>query len=235
MNYLELVQKTIRKSGAKVRQPTTVVGQTGITQSFVEWVQEAWKEIQLERLGIGWRVVRDQELDLTASDDEYAVPATLESINTRSLQINLAGADETYIIYKDYDFYLQNVKRLDAEEGKPQYLTITPDGGTIVVWPIPDDDYTITYDGIRLVQELDYTDAAGVGTSDELNPTNLPSAYQDAIVWEAVRNYAMAVEDGSKLSEAQTKFFPYKKYFEERYMPLVDVDTTALYSVHVYA
>ena len=57
--YLEMVQKAIRKSGAKVDAPTTIVGATGITELFVEWVQDAWKEIQLEHLGWKWGVSRD--------------------------------------------------------------------------------------------------------------------------------------------------------------------------------
>ncbi len=49
----------------------------------------------------------------------------------------------------------------------------------------------------------------------------------------AVRYYALDKEDGTKLAESQAMFKPYKKYFEERHMPLVGVDTTALYTRHV--
>ena len=47
-------------------------------------------------------------------------------------------------------------------------------------------------------------------------------------------SYAMHFEDGTKLSEAQTKFIPYKKYFEERFMPIPSVATDILYRNSLY-
>lgn len=228
MNFLQLVQKTVRKSGAKIEEPTTVVGQTGLSALFVEWVQEAWKEIQLERLGLYWRTDRDLTLSLVDGTDEYNIPGTLESLNLRSLTRHLSNEDEGVVVFRTYDFWRRWVDRVDRSEGPPTYFTITP-SGTIAFWPIPDDSYTIRYEGILAIEELDYTDAAGVGTSDALVPTNIDVAYHDAIVWQAVIYYAMHFEDGSKLSEGRARFKPYKKYFEERYMPIVEVDTTAMY------
>jgi hypothetical protein len=99
---------------------------------------------------------------------------------------------------------------------------------------VPDANYTVRYEGILLPQVFDYTDAGGNGTSNALTPTNLDAAYHDAIVWQAVMYYAMHFEDGSKLSEAQAMFRPFKKYFEERYMDIPTVDTSALYATYAY-
>lgn len=229
MNYLQLVQKAVRKSGAKITVPTTVVGQTGIAGMFVEWVADAWKDIQLERLGIFWRVDRDVSFNLVASDFEYVVDSDYESINLRSVTCHLSNENETPVTWRTYDYYRTQVDRVDRQEGKPQYFTFSPDN-LWIFWPTPDDTYTIKYDGIRVVQVFDSEDSAGAGTSDVLQPTGLQSSYHDAIVWQAIMNYALHFEDGSKLSEAQIKFKPYKKYFEERFMPTVTVDTTAMYS-----
>jgi hypothetical protein len=229
MNYLQLVQKTVRKSGAKVEVPTTVVGQTGITEMFVEWVSDAWKNIQLERLGVAWRVDRDVSFPLVAGTYDYAIDSDYESINTRSVTCHLSNENETMVLFHPYDYYRTVVDRIDRADGKPQYFTISPEN-TLVFWPNPDDVYTIQYDGIREVQVFNYADNAGPGTSDVLTPTNLPVEYQDAIVWQAITNYALHFEDGSKLTEAQVQFKPYKKYFEERFMDIPTVDTTALYS-----
>lgn len=230
MNFLQLVQKTVRKSGAKVAEPSTVVNQTGISKLFVEWVKDAWKEIQMERLGVGWRRSRDLSFSTVASTDEYGIGGGLESINTRSVTCYLTSADETPVCYETYDYWRTQKDRAIQKEGKPLYFTITPDGDSFIFWPVPDDAYTIRYEGIRELEELDDTDGAGVGTSDASSPTGLPSTYHDAIVWQAVVSYAMHFEDGTKLSEGQTKFRPYKKYFEERYMPIPQVETDALYS-----
>jgi hypothetical protein len=233
MTYLELVQKAVRKSGSTLDEPSTVIDQTGLLFMFVEWVQEAWKEIQLERLGLHFRRDRDLTLSLVASTDEYTLPATLESVNMRSLTCHLAGEEESPVTYQSYQYWRMYIDKYERQEGKPQYFTFGP-LGKLIVWPMPNDAYTIRYEGILLPQEFDYEDTAGAGTSNALEPTNLPDQYHDAIVWQAVISYAMHFEDGSKLQEAQAKFKPYKKYFEDRYMDDVPVDTTALYSTYAH-
>lgn len=231
MTYLELVQKAVRRSGATLTVPSTVVSQTGLAFLFVEWVRDAWKSIQLERLGLHFRRSRDLTLSLVASTDEYTLPATLESINTRSLTCHLSNENESPMQFQTYDYWRRFVDRVSRQEGKPQFFTIGP-LGKLIVWPQPDEAYTIRYEGILLPEEFDYEDTAGAGTSDALEPTNLHSQYHDAIVWQALMYYAMHFEDGSKLQEAQAMFRPYKKYFEERYMDIPIVDTTILYSVY---
>lgn len=231
MTYLEMVNKAIRRSGATTDELTDVVSQSGLSQLFVEWVSEAWRNIQLERLGLNFRRSRDLTLPLVASTDEYTLPATLESVNTRSLTCHLSNENETPLQFHTYDYWRRWVDRVDRSEAKPQYFTFGP-LNKLIVWPIPDEAYTIRYEGILLPEEFDYTDAAGAGTSNALTPTNLPEAYHDAIVWQAVMYYAMHFEDGGKLQEAQAMFKPFKKYFEERYMDIPVVDTTVLYSTY---
>lgn len=228
MNYLQLVQKTVRKSGAKVEAPSTVVGQTGIAEMFVEWVADAWKDIQLERMGVNWRVARDVSFNLVVGTFDYSVSSLYESVNRRSVTCHLANAQESPVYYESYDYYRTQIDRIDRNDGKPQYFTFSP-ANTWVFWPNPDATYTIKYDAILLAQEFDATDNLGAGTSNAQTPTGLAARYHDAIVWQAVMNYALHFEDGSKFTEAQLKFRPYKKYFEERFMPLITVDTTALY------
>jgi hypothetical protein len=232
MNFLELVQKTVRRSGAKVDEPTTVVDQSGISKLMVEFVQDSWKDIQLERLGFNWRVDRNLTLALVSGTHEYGIGSGLESLNTNSLTIALSGEQESKIYFQTYAYYQREVDRVTRTTGKPLYFTISPDATNFIFWPEPDDVYTVYYEGIKSIDELDATDAAGVGTSDLLIPAGLDPVYHDAILWQAIMNYAMHFEDGSKLSEGQVKFLPYKKYFEARYMPIPTVATSAMYSTY---
>lgn len=233
MNFLELVQKTVRKSAAKATAPTTVVGQDGISLMFVEWVQEAWLELQMERMDIGWRVVTGETLSLVDGTHEYAMDSSLESVNLRTVTCHLAGVNESPVCFQPSDVYRTEIDRVDRTSGKPQYFSIMPDDNAWVFWNEPDEAYTVRFEGIRAIQEFDFTDAAGAGSSDTLEPTGLMAVYHNAIVWQAVMNYAMHFEDGSKLKEAQAKFKPYKKYFESRFMDIPTVDTDALYTVNV--
>jgi len=332
--YLELVKKTVRKSGAKLEVPTTVVGADGMLQMFVEWVQEAWKDIQLQHLGWHWRVSRDLTLSIaetvatgtvtltggaggsvdditvngvsimsgaeayaaslantatnvaanitahtstpnytaaavgevitispaaglgdsvngyavvsstttiTSTDvnmaggvdvedkDEWALPATLEHFDFRTVSVYDSTDDELPIYHVPYHYWRSQLDKLNrATSTKPQCFTVTPDN-KLAFYPPPDQAYTVRYDGLLKVEVFDSEDGAGVGTSDALTPTGIESEYHDAIVWKALEYYAMHFEDGAKLQEAQTMFKPYKKYFEERELEDVTIDTTAMY------
>jgi hypothetical protein len=227
--YLQLVQKAIRKAAAKVEAPTTVVGATALTFLFVEWVQDAWKSIQLEHLGWSWRVARDQSLDIDSATDEYSLPSTLEYFDFRTVSVYDEVDDELQIYHVDYHHWRNHLDKLNVAPGaKPICFTVTPDN-KVAFYPIPDQGYKVRYDGLTAVQVMDYEDTAGAGTSDALTPTGIIDVYHDAIVWKAVQYYAAHFEDGAKLQEAQTMFKPYQKYFEERELEDVKVDTTAMY------
>jgi len=221
--YLKLVQKAVRKSGASVDVPTTIVGATGITEMFVEWVQDAWKDIQLEHMGWNWRVVRDDTLAITAGTDEYAMPADLESFDNRTLSIYIDPADESPLHFVNYHVWRNTMdKQSPATPARPQRFTITPDD-KIAIFPPPDVGYTLRMDGFRVLQLLD------VENNNDI-PAYLRPEYHDGIMWRAVMYYAQHFEDGAKLQEAQAHFKPYKKYYEERELEDITLDTTSMYS-----
>lgn len=223
MTYLELVQKAIRKSGAKLDQPTTIVGASGLTELFVEWVQDAWKEIQLEHLGWKWRISRDETTTLVIGTNEYAIPATLESIDKRTVTVYENADDESDVCYVPYNYWRGQYDKADpADNNRPTHFTITPDDN-IGLYPPPDKAYTLRYDGRSRVEILDDTDDADT-------PTGIHSDYHDGIMWRAVMYYAAHFGDGNKAHEAQTRFRPYQKHFEERKLEDIIVDTTALYN-----
>ena len=220
--YLQLVQKAIRKSGAKIESPSTIVGATGLTELFVEWVQDAWKHIQLEHLGWKWRVSRDLSLAITSATDEYDLPSTLESFDKRTVSVYKAVDDELPIHYVNYQHWRNQLDKLNVAAGaKPIVYTVTPDD-KIAFYPKPDQDYTVRYDGLKAVEILD-------NTADGATPTGLISVYHDGILWKAIEYYAAHFEDGAKLQEAQNMFRPYKKYYEERELEDVVVDTKVFY------
>jgi hypothetical protein len=97
----------------------------------------------------------------------------------------------------------------------------------LAFYPPPDANYTVRYDGLLKVEILDDTD-----NSD--TPTGLLTEYHDGIMWRAVMYYAAHFEDGAKLAEAQDRFRPYKKYYEERELEDVVVDTKAFYRSRTY-
>ena len=220
--YLELVQKAVRKSGAKIDVPTTIVGADGLIELFVEWVKDAWKDIQIEHLGWKWRISRDLTLAITSATDEYSLPATLEYADLRTFSVYENITDEYQLKFLPYGYWRTQLDKLSAATpAKPQSFTVTPDD-KLAFYPPPDQDYFVRYDGLLKVEILDDTD-------DDDTPTGIDDVYHDGIMWRAVMYYAAHFEDGAKLQEAQQRFIPYKKYYEERELEDVVIDTSAYY------
>lgn len=228
MNYLELVQRTVEESGAKLAIPTTTVGAENLAARFNRWVTSAWKKIQLERLGWHFRVSPGLTMSLVAGTAEYSLPTTLEAVNTRTLVTlnDSEGITRGPVHFRPSDVYRSQVLAVsNRAPGRPTYFTLLP-SNELAFWPTPDIAYTLEYEGQLRIQTL---------AADGDVPQNLHEDYHEAIVWQAVMKYAMAYEDGAKLQEAQAEFMPYKKYFEERWSDIPVVDATALYtSVYPY-
>ena len=98
MNYLQLVQESITRSGMRTALPSTLAGATDSVADWKAWVQDSWRELQEESTNWWFRQKLDQTLAISASTDEYSMPANLETLNYRTLTIyTTAKTDESPI------------------------------------------------------------------------------------------------------------------------------------------
>jgi hypothetical protein len=223
VNYLELVEKAVEKSGAREDVPTTVVGTTGMLKLFVSWVADAWEDLKLESNDWWFRQLRDQTVNVTQSTDEYSLGATLDSLNERTVSIYQTGqgVDETPLEHIRYEDWRMVYDTRNYTESTPRIFTVTPDN-KIGLFPVPDGAYTLRFDAVRAIQTLDNTNNADT-------PTGLPESYHNIIVWSAVMKYAAHYEDGSKFSEAEAMFNKYHERIEARQKPRIGIESNQLY------
>lgn len=230
MNFLQLVQKAIRKSGARASVPSSLSLVEGIQLEFKNYVIDAWREIQMERRDWYFRQAEQSiDIDNLSLTDGMRVPTSLINVaNSRSFNwISLFDvyvrlrADDTdppsKIYFVPWNSWNDSFGRSDAQleyndnqniEGRPRYFTIAPTGE---IWlnPIPDVNYEMQFFGPTAVEEL----------SNDSDTPFLPTDYHDMIVWRAVREYALYHNDTGTAERASVKYTFFKKALDDEYLP----------------
>ncbi len=209
MNYLELCQKTRKKCRIAGTGPTTVISQTGMYEKVVEWVQEAWDEIQRDRPDWDWmrKVV---SFETTAGCTAYSAtdtgltdwgnwwPATARIYKGDTMLLPAGGSwswdgiggddvlwysegktSEVFLEYQEYDQWQYSHGVGVTENDEPRIVTVSPNK-SLVFTPTPDDAYTILCDYQRDLQIM----------TDDADIPEMPVDLHMAIVWKAVMYFA---------------------------------------------
>ena len=180
MNFLELCQNVHKIAAIDGDNIVSVVNQTGMNARIVDWVQRAYEDIQRHRTD--WKF-RQQLADIDVVAGQYILSNlrdSMEYLDTRSGSFILDGDTKVHKLYWiDYsDFY----NRYEAEErqsGNPLHFSIN-NSNDIVLDPVPDAALNVKF---YYTASLDFLEA---NTDEPL----IRRAYQDAIIWKAVKYYA---------------------------------------------
>lgn len=155
--YLELCQAVARRAGIGGTGPTSVVGQSGEYQRVVDWVRQAWEEIQMLHQEWYFRWGRFTVSTTGDGTDEYGIcESGIEAINDKTLTIykNDDGVSTKQPLqYLPYDEFVTLHGRRYAEDGTPWTCTMLPNFA-LKVYPPPDDVYVIQGDFVRDIQVL---------------------------------------------------------------------------------
>lgn len=244
MDYLTLVQKAIREAGLRSSEPTTLVDQQDIVADFARWVNEAWRDLQEESVEWFFRKWPDQLDTLLAGVDEYddfnvtftivnpfgspptlnvSGPGYLETLDWDTLTVyTTAKTDETPLKYMDYEQWRVQRDTVASAAGRPTHITESPDG-KYYVWPVPDQDYTIRFDGVLEIDEMQYdTDTPGLQATVS-EKTTLPDRYHWILVYDAARKYYEHHGDVDGLAKINRKYMAQYTRLTEKQRPKVDV------------
>lgn len=242
MNFLQLVQKAIRKSGARASVPSSLSSVEGIQLEFKEYVNDAWKEIQMERKDWYFRAAEQSiDIDQLSLTDGMRVPTSLiDAANSRSwnfihiydVYIRLRGDDTdppSRIYFVPWNNWKDKFGRSNIQleyndeknvEGRPQWFTIAPTG-ELWLSPIPtaSTNYEMEFFGPTDIQDL----------SNDSDTPVLPERYHDMIVWKAAYEFHSYHTDAAGMERARQKYMMYKKLLDEEYLTQITLDPTALY------
>jgi len=203
VNRLTLTQRLNQEIGGETTVPTTTIGQTGELLRYVNWIDQAWLEIQEAQRT--WRFM----LAESTSNDTLALGA---------VTVTLTGASSDYEELRPYFghrcpfvlFYKSSIGTTDCQEvellpwaefhgfydsgkfantsGRPQFCSRAPDG-TLKVFPKADVAYGVKYEYRKTPQTF---------AADATVPS-LPVKYHQLIVYLALCYYGRSNESNRVL------------------------------------
>lgn len=196
MNFLQLCQRVTQKCGISGAStlPSTTVAQVGELKRIVDWVNEAWVDIQNLQQGWDWmrsefsfNTVANQQpyLPAVATDTVTAAPIAafsnwrLESV--RSYETALGVTNEQFMVYWPYDRFRNFYMYQQQPPGRPLIFTVRPRDKALLLGNTPDGIYTV-----RGEYQKDATEMAA-----DIDVPSIPTEYHMLIVYGAMMKYAM--------------------------------------------
>lgn len=187
MNYLQLAQRLHRETGRSTAAPTGAASATVAQQRLFDWIADAWRELQLEGRWRDWKWMRDPLVTtLTANQQRYS-GAELGSANFSRWRpeggdyyVRCSPAVADSIAWWPVHFHsLDEFKALRWDViqnfSTPVGWTVDNDQ-TLLIWPIPAQNYGIRIDAIK---------APTVLAADDDVP-GMPEEYHLLLVWKAL-------------------------------------------------
>ncbi len=204
MNFIQLVIRFHEEAGIAGAGPTSTVNQLGQHKKSINWVQQAWVDIQNKRPN--WEFMREEfTFDTIAGQRDYkADDVSITDLRLWDLESfllydkSIGETDQKKIINISYSYWRNvyraqmNIRPLD----RTQYLTVLP---TNVIRFEPNPDIVYTIDG-------EYKRSSQFFIADADVPTNLPDAFHMVIVWQALKNYASSENAAEVMDQAETNF-----------------------------
>lgn len=201
MNYIQLVQRTVRECGLSSPVPATVVNQTGELLDAVNRVADAWTEIQ--RSKTRWHFMWASASKDLPSGGYVFNPSVDWSLSVRAFDRNRfriyetggSMAEEQPLSFIPWREYVLSYGVGEYAASKPTVFTIRPDDR--IVFPAPTDkEYTLRMEYWKKPQVLSVN--ADIPAMDE--------DYHMAIVWRAVQTYGGHEEAAAKWEHARNEY-----------------------------
>lgn len=226
MDYLALFSRAVQESGIAGADPTTVLNQASRRKKMVDWVKQAWIDIQLMRPN--WLFMNSQFSfatvvalrDYLASSYGISDMKLWDTSSFLIYETAVGESDQNTLLYLPYGKWRAQYRSQmgDRSDGRPQLFTILPNN-QVRFEPRPDKIYTIEGDYKRSTQEF---------TANTDVPTNLPDDFHMIIVWKALMDYAFKENAPDTLEQAEVNFGNLLVRLEIEQLPKFDTDYQAL-------
>jgi hypothetical protein len=213
MNRLQLAKKIAFHSGMSDSGPVSTVNVSGEEAKIIDWLDMSYRDILA--LHDDWRFLYGDFTFLTTIGKSEYTPAEAGQSDfknwiTEDVRWWRELPNEHDLIFTEWEIF----KRVNlfgsarTQTGQPCEFTVKPDR-SIVVWPIPDDTYTIY--GNKYKKGLDLT-------ADDSEPI-FDSDYHWLIVWRAIVYYGADYVEADKFAFAAGEYKRIKGNMEYNELP----------------
>lgn len=197
MNFLALVQKTAEKCSIPGTL-VSVLSQRGELLRVVNWVNEAWQDLQMSQPGWDW--MREEFSFQTTVGQRAYTPAQagvplLTRWHTDTLRVfktAIGVAGEQFLCEWDYGVFRNTYLLGTPQSGAPFVFAVKPKGSSLLLAPIPDAAYTVSGEYQRRPSAL----------ALDADIPDMPEEYHMAIVHGARIKYAAFENAPEVMAEA---------------------------------
>jgi len=218
MTLLQLCNRLIAEAGISAQPMTTTVNQTGELGRVVNWIQQAWLDIQSAHTTWRWMrktatitTVAGQAGGYDATDADVSVWTLDTARNYVTAQGDITEVFMSFVEYDDFrNSYLYGALRY--AQSRPMVFTIAPDN-TLSFGPVPNGDHTVTSDYYKKPIEMD-------GDTDE---PDMPATYHIGIVWRALMFYGGFEAAGEAYSRGQNEYTVILDKLEATQLPMLQM------------
>ena len=221
MTFLELVQRLFNEAAIEGTSPATVTGQTGMAGRCVNWIQDAYKDIQGEHWN--WDFLEAAiSFATTSGNREYSLVTMgltdLAEYKTGKDNQSLSGlklyktsvTDEQDLLFIPWEHFNQiyNLGSLRNNTGRPVVFSIGS-SKSLHFWPTPDDAYTVSGRYYKAPSELSGNDDTPIFDNHHM-----------VIVWRALMFYSGFEESASKFTFANNEYMKLLSKLERDRLPM---------------
>jgi hypothetical protein len=217
MNFLTLCQRTASKCGISGTIAATT-GQSGEAGRVVNWVNEAWREIQEHRRW-NWKLATFSFQTVAAQQAYTPAQAGVSNLSSweldtfRSYLTATGVAAELFLEFVDYKTFRDIYQFSVVANAQPSKFAIRPEDQAILLAQIPDGIYTVN--GKYWMAGSEMTDTTDL-------PTGLPTDYHWLIVYGAMMKYAQYEEAGAVYNGAKVDYDRLIGQMELKWLPEMD-------------
>ena len=202
MTYLELCQSLAKESGTNndLSKPTTVVGQTDEYLAIVEWIKQAWTDIQTFR--DNWKFMwaddfsKDTVVGETLLDISSDSVARFDEETFTYYKKSVGTSDRSYLAFSPWYEVKQYYRSISADNQEPSIITQQPNTKLNLVYPA-DDIYTVQATYYRTPQ---------IFSANTDVPTGLPTEFHMAIVYKALFDYGAFQDAVEQMTRSERRY-----------------------------
>lgn len=207
--FLALAQKLRSEAGLSGTGPSAVTSQSGMDKKCVDWINDAWYEIQSAHTNWKWMWENDGMVTMVAGQREYDISSfTVQSPVRDSFRSCVSGNTGTdmWCTWYEYDEFRETFLFGTPTSGsQPLAVTISP-AGTLLVDPVPNS--ASTYE-VRF--EYYIVPSLLVAATDV---PGMPLRFHDMIMYRALMKYASHDGAAEVYADAQANYEKWERRLE---------------------